>query len=98
MKVEITDELIDTVSNNVYGAYWSRGMREDAGAIIKAAAPIIADQVLERARELAKPHGSRPCDCEQCYCDNPDDAAAVAVWDAQRYIDEAILALKEPTP
>ena len=91
MRVEITDEM----ARKATIAHPRDGYLRDA---LEAIAPISADMALERARELAKPHGPRPCDCELCYCDDPHDAAAVAVWDAQHYIDDAIRALKEPTP
>jgi hypothetical protein len=49
----------------------------------------------ERCAKVAEPKGPRPCDCDRCYCGNPGDTEAVAVWDTEDFIARSIRASGE---
>ncbi|MCK1459115.1 hypothetical protein IVB34_12530 [Bradyrhizobium sp. 2] len=53
---------------------------------------------IEECAKIAEPKGPRPCDCEggHCYCHNMGDAMAVASWDADMAVANAIRALSSP--
>jgi sulfur relay (sulfurtransferase) DsrC/TusE family protein len=48
-----------------------------ARAALAVAEPVIREQ----CAKIIEPSFPRPCDCEDCYCGNRDDAERVAAWD-----------------
>ncbi|MDI3563521.1 hypothetical protein [Bradyrhizobium sp. Arg816] len=54
-------------------------------------------QAFEEAAKVVEPKGSRPCDCERCYCHNQGDAEAVASWDAGMATAKAIRLIAGPS-
>jgi hypothetical protein len=55
-------------------------------------------KTIEECAKIAEPRSPRPCDCESghCYCHNQGDAMAVASWDADMAVANAIRALSSP--
>jgi len=46
----------------------------------------------EACLRIVEPTAPRPCSCTSCDCGNFDDAARVAVWDAEKALADSIRA------
>ena len=71
-KVALEDDEVINQSPRMRAMYIQR-----ARTALAVAEPVIR----ERCAKIIEPSFPRPCDCEDCYCGNRDDADRVAAWD-----------------